>query len=272
MSLRSTILGTACVVAVAALSGPAFADMGGGFSGTLQGQYSNINANIGGGSGNANSWGGAGSGAFDTGWGGLKLQVDGGYQGVSLSGSGAIDDWNVDGAAFWQGHQGRIGGTVGYNGISGSGLSGNATNYGGFAEWYAAPMFTVGVKGGGASLSGGFGGFSASTTATYVGGEAVFYVMPNLALNANIDYLSISGGNLTSYGGTAEWLVSESTPISVYGGYTYSDLSNGAGHVSTWMVGLKFYCNGNGAATLADRQRTGNANWGTQTNLINTVF
>ena len=268
MSLRSTILGAACVVAVAALSGPAFADMGGGFSGTLQGQYANISAGSGGGS--ANSWGGEGSGAFGTGWGGLKLQVDGGYQGVSLSGSGTVDDWNIDGAAFWQGGMGRIGGTVGYNGISGSGAGSlNITNYGGFAEWYAAPMFTVGVKGGGASASsGGFGGNSAS----YLGGEAVVYAMPDLALNANIDYLSIGHGNLTSYGGTVEWLVSESTPISVYGGYTYSNFSGGSTHLSTWMVGLKFYCNGNGAATLADRQRTGNANWGTETNLINTVF
>jgi len=42
--------------------------------------------------------------------------------------------------------------------------------------------------------------------------------------------------------------------------------------LSTWTVGLKFYLNGNGASTLVDRQRTGNENWGTQTNLINTVF
>ena len=165
---------------------------------------------------------------------------------------------------------GRIGGTVGYNGLSGSGAGTfNVTNYGGFAEWYAAPMFTVGVKGGGATASaGGFG----SGSATYVGGEAVVYALPDLALNADIDYLSISGGNLTSYGGTAEWLVSEHVPVSVYGGYTYSEFSGGGGHLSTWMVGLKFYLNGNGASTLADRQRTGNANWGTETNLINTVF
>jgi hypothetical protein len=270
MSLRSKILGTVCVVAVAAVSGPALADFGSAFSGTLQGQYSNISAGSGGGS--ANVWGGEGSGAFDLGWSGLKVQVDGGYQGVSFSGSGSVDDWNVDGAFYWQGHQGRIGGTVGYNGFSGSGAGTfNVTNYGGFAEWYAAPMFTVGVKGGGASASdGGFG----SGTATYVGGEAVFYAFPNLALNGNVDYFSAgnAGGNITSYGGTAEWLFSESVPVSVYGGYTYSDFSGGGGHLSTWTVGLKFYLNGNGASTLADRQRTGNANWGTETNLINTVF
>jgi len=42
--------------------------------------------------------------------------------------------------------------------------------------------------------------------------------------------------------------------------------------LSTWTVGLKFYLNGNGASTLVDRQRTGNANWGTETNLIDAVF
>jgi hypothetical protein len=250
------------------VSGPAFADFGSNFSGTLQGQYSNISSGSGGGS--ANVWGGEGSGAFDLGLSGLKLQVDGGYQGVNLSGSGSVDDWNVDGAFFWQGHEGRIGGTVGYNGFSGAGTDVNITNYGGFAEWYASPMFTVGVKGGGASASGG----GSSGTATYVGGEVVAYVFPDVALNGNVDYFSDGngGGNITSYGGTAEWLVSESTPVSVYGGYTYSDFSGGGGHLSTWTVGLKFYLNGNGAATLADRQRTGNANWGTQTNLINSVF
>jgi hypothetical protein len=270
MSLRSTFLATACIVAVGFAAGPAFADFGSGFSGTLQGQYSNISAGSGGGS--ANTWGGSGSGAFDLGWSGLKLQVDGGYQGISSSGGGSVDDWNVDGAFFWQGHQGRIGGTVGYNGFNGGGIGNvNITNYGGFAEWYAAPMFTVGVKGGGASANSGGGG---NGTATYVGGEAVFYAMPNLALNANIDYFSEGGGNgnITSYGGTAEWLVSDHVPVSVYGGYTYSQLPSGGGHLSTWLVGLKFYLNGNGATTLVDRQRTGNANWGTQTNLINAVF
>jgi hypothetical protein len=242
--------------------------MGGGFSGTLQGQYSNISAGSGGGS--ANEWGGAGSAAFGTGWGGLKLQVDGGYQGINVSGGLNANDWDVDGAAFWQGGMGRIGGTVGYNGFSDGGTTFNITNYGGFAEWYAAPMFTVGVKGGGLSANNGAFG---NGSATYIGGEAVFYAMPNLALNANIDYLSSGhNANITDYGGTAEWLVSESTPISVYGGYTYTQLSSGGGHLSTWMVGLKFYCNGNGAATLADRQRTGNASWGTETNLINAVF
>jgi hypothetical protein len=240
--------------------------MGGGFSATVQGDYSNISAGSGGGS--ANSWGGAASGAFDL-WSGLKLQVDGGYQGINVSCGSNIDDWNVNGALFWQSGWGRLGATGGYNGFSGIGNI-NITTYGGFAEWYAAPMFTVGVKGGGASAnSGGFG----SGSADYVGGEAVFYAMPNLALNANIDYFSAGHSeNITNYGGTVEWLVSEHVPVSVYGGYTYSDISGSSTHLSTWTVGLKFYLNGNGASTLVDRQRTGNANWGAETNLIDAVF
>ena len=130
-------------------------------------------------------------------------------------------------------------------------------------------MFTLGAKGGGATASGG--GFTG--TADYFGGEAVFYVVPDLALNADVDYLSVgSGENLSNYGGTVEWLVSESTPISVYGNYTYTELSSGGGHLTTWLVGVKFYLNNNGASTLVDRQRSGNANWGTETNLIDTVY
>ncbi|MGD0143821.1 MAG: hypothetical protein ABSC92_11735 [Rhizomicrobium sp.] len=228
-----------------------------GFSGTLQGDYSNISA--GGGGSNVNVWSGQGSGAFDLGWSGLKIQGDGGYTNYSVSGE-SINDWNIDGALIWQGMQGRLGATVGYNDLSVSGTSLHDTNYGGFGEWYAGHMFTVGVKGGGENISAG----GTSLDADYVGGEAVFYVTPDVALNGDIDYLSISkiSANVTSYGAMAEWLVSESTPISVYGGYTYSQLSSGGEHASTWTIGVKWYCNGNGASTLVDRQRSGNASWG----------
>lgn len=258
MSLRSTILGTACVVALAALSGPAFADMT-NFSGTLQGDYSNLTAGSGGGS--ANIWSGQGSGAFDLGWSGLKVQADGGYSSLEVSSGPTLNDWNIDGALIWQGMQGRLGATVGYNSISFSGETIDQTNYGGFGEWYAGHMFTVGIKGGGENLTASGTHLNADT----FGAEGVFYVMPDLALNADFDYLSIDHENVSEYGAKAEWLVSETTPISIYGGYTYTDLSSGGGHLSTWMIGAKFYFNGNGASTLVDRQRSGNASWGTST-------
>ncbi len=265
MSLRAKILGTACAVALGAMCTPALAD----FAGTLQGNYSNID--ISGGGGNVNDWSVAGSGAFGLGMSGLKVEVDGGYNNASENGGGSLTDWNIDGALIWQCAQGRIGASVGYNDIqfehSGSG---NATNYGGFGEWFASPMFTVGVKGGGISDNDHSGG-----SADYFGGEVVLYAMPDLAFNGTIDYFSLGGGgssdNITNYGITAEWLVSETTPISVYGGYTYTDISHG-GSANTWLVGVKVYTNSNGASTLVDRQRSGVASWGTSVNLIDTVL
>jgi hypothetical protein len=257
MSFKSTILGTVCVVAAAAFAAsPALAD----FNGTLQGDYSNLSADHGGGS--ANNWGGSGTGEFGLGMGGLSAQVDTGYHEDSSSGGGAsINDWNVDGSLFWLGSMGRVGAAVGYQDLSGDGLSGHLTNYGGFAEWYANHWLTVSVKGGGLDAS--ISGFN--TNGSYIGGQALVYPMHDLSIAGTVDYLSISSGHFTNYGVNAEWLVSESTPISVFGGYTRTEISSGGSTgINVFMIGLKFYCNGNGAATLEDRQRSGTVGWASQ--------
>jgi len=261
MSLRATILGTVCVVAAAAFAAsPALAD----FNGTLQGDYSNLSSNQGGGS--ANVWGGQGTGEFGLGMGGLSAQVDTGYHDATASGGGgSLNDWNIDGDLFWLGSMGRIGAAVGYQDLSGDGVSGHLTNYGGFAEWYAGHWLTIGVKGGGLDASAGFGGGSGSSSGSYIGGEALVYPMHDFALSGTIDYFSISsGGNLTNYGVNAEWLVSETMPVSVYGGYTRTEISDGGGGLNTWMIGVKLYLNGNGATTLEDRQRSGTVGWAAQ--------
>jgi hypothetical protein len=240
---------------------PAWAD----FSGTLQGDYAHVDVSNNGGSGN--EWGGAGSARFSLGTWGLNAQVDGGYHQLSANGSNAtLDDWDVDGSLFWLGSMGRAGASVGYNGlnISNGGGNANLTNYGAFGEWYAAPSFTLGVKGGGASLSNNGG------TADYVGGEAVWYVMPDVDVNGTIDYVSLSGLHLTNYSANAEWLVSESTPIAIYGGYTRSELSGGG--ANTWLIGVKFYTNSNGSSTLVDRQRSGNVDWAGHVNVLGLVL
>ena len=54
-----------------------------------------------------------------------------------------------------------------------------------------------------------------------------------------------------------EYLLSEETPIAVFAGYTYSDLSNAGGHVSTFLMGLRFYFNTDGFSSLTERQRSG---------------
>ncbi len=66
----------------------------------------------------------------------------------------------------------------------------------------------------------------------------------------------LAGGNLTSYTGMLEWLVSESTPISLFGSYTNTQVSGGGGHLNLWMIGVKFYTDGNGT-TLVGKHRNG---------------
>jgi hypothetical protein len=257
MSLRTMAIRSACSLALGAFAlNPALAD----FSGTLQGDYSHVNVSNGGGSGN--EWGGDASGRFGLGPWDLNGQVDGGYHQLS-GGGGHVDDWNADGSLFWLGNEGRIGADVGYNGLSGGG-SGHVTNYGGFAEWYMAPMVTLGVKGGGASVSNGGG------MADYVGAEAAWYVVPDVDVSGTVDYLSLTGSHLTNYSAKAEWLISETTPVSVYGGYTRSEIP-GAG-ANTWLIGLKFYTDSNGSSTLVARQRTGNVDWAGHINVLGLVF
>ena len=95
----------------------------------------------------------------------------------------------------------------------------------------------------------------ASTFNGYFGGELTGYVMPDLAVKGSIDYLSVSGGHITTYGIGAEYLTSETLPISIYGGYSRGDLSNNAGHTDMWFAGLKFYTDG--PMSLVTHHRTG---------------
>jgi hypothetical protein len=263
VSLRSTILASACAVALGVLSGPAFADMSGmsGFSGVLTGDYANYSESGGGGS--LNSWGGSGAGMFGFGS-EFAGQVNAGYHNISGDGLSA-DDWNVGGSVFWNGMQGRIGAVVGYSSASGGGNSGNVTNYGGFGEWYAGSMFTLGVKGGALSGS-GLGG------SDYLGAAATFYAMPDLSFTGGYDYDSFGHGDGTAntWSIQAEWLVSERTPVSIYGGYANTKIS-GFPTISTWSAGLKIYTDPVGPAPLVERQRTGVEQWGTSTGPISSL-
>jgi hypothetical protein len=256
VSLRSTILATACAAALATIAGPAFADGMTDFSGILSGDYSNISASHGGGS--INSWGGSGSGMFGLGS-NFAAQIDAGYHNYNFSG-GSLNDWNVDGSAFWRGTMGRIGAVVGYNSVSGGGAHGNVTNYGGFGEWFASSMFTVGLKGG--AFTGG-----GSSGSDYLGAAATFYAMPDLSFTGGYDYDSLGhgGGNANTWSITAEWLVSERTPISIYAGYDNTSLSGGGSSINTWTIGIRLYTDPEGPAPLVERQRSGAETWGPNT-------
>jgi hypothetical protein len=163
--------------------------------------------------------------------------------------------WNIGGHLFWAPRQdGRIGATVQYEKLDGGGANTHLTQYGAFGEYYFSNMLTLGLNGGG--WTGSSGTFGSSSSGGYIGGGLTDYVMPNLALTGQINYFSGSGAHLTNYSAMGEWLVSDSTPISIYGGYTYTDASGLSGHINQWTIGVKFYTNGNGT-TLVEKHRNG---------------
>src|SRR5258708_10286576 len=113
-------------------------------------------------------------------------------------------------------------------------------------------MRTLGLKGGG--WSGGSGTTSGSgSSGGYVGGGATAYVRPNLALTGQINYFSGNGAHLTNYSAMGEYLISDALPVSIYGGYTYTDVSGPGGHINQWTIGVQFYTNGN-SSTLVENQ------------------
>ncbi|MBI3678353.1 MAG: hypothetical protein HY243_17215 [Proteobacteria bacterium] len=246
MKVRTAILGAVSALALSAV--PALAS---NFSGTLSGDY----ANVSGLGSSANIWGVSGSGVFDvaSNW---AIGLDAGYH--NFNGSGFNTNlWNVSGNAFYRAANGRIGAVLGYdstdNGIFGSF---HTTNYGGGGEWFASNMFTLAAKGGG--FSGGFG-----LNGYYAGGAVTVYAMPDLGFSASYDYTSFGHGlHEDDWSVQGEWLVSEATPISVYGGYQGSTINLfGSTTANTWFVGLRLYTNGDGSMTLVDRQRNGTLGW-----------
>ena len=259
--LRRTLLGGACAVALAVLPlESASADAPNGFAGTLSGAYGQSSC---GGCGTIDNWGIGGQGAFGLGTSDLGAEFDAGYQSSSLSGF-STDAFGIGGSIFWAPAEGRVGGTVGYSTINTS-PDVNVWNYGAFGEYYVAPQITLGISGGG--LHANCCGSSAS--GTYIGGGGIGYIIPDLALTGSISSVHVNSfGSATSYGVQAEWLVSETFPISVFAGYSSTDLPFSAPKLNTWQIGAKFYI-GSPGATLADHHRNGTLDPLVNTNLTN---
>lgn len=228
--------------------------------GVIGGDYSYTGFNQG--LGHANTYGGELGGIVPFGS-DFSGQVTGGYHRIDASGFGA-NDWNVAGTVSWDPAWGRLGANVGYTNASVSGAHVNATNYGAYLEYYAGDRATLGLRGGGATVSASaFGMGSGSETGGYVGGQLLGYLTPDLALRGTVGYVGISGGHQTTAGVHGEWLVSESTPISAWVGYDYADFGGGGGSDvtgNTISVGLKYYFGGSGS--LQHHQRTGEDDWG----------
>lgn len=233
--------------ALALMSAPALADDL-DFAGVLSGNYIHVGSDL----PSADGWGINGSGAVGLGDSGLAAELDAGHNHLSISSLDA-NDWNIGGSLFWKFGEGRVGATVNYTNVNLSVLSvgadAHATNYGGFGEYFASDMFTVGGK---------VGGFSGDFDGVYFGGGVTGYVFPDFAVSGSVNYTNFNHlFHETDLGISAEYLISEEIPVSGFVGYTWSDLSNGGGNANTLFVGLRLYTNTTGAATLVDRQRTG---------------
>ncbi len=269
MALRTKILGTACALALGSfVASPALADAS-NFSAVVNADYAHT-------SGDGiqdNSWNFSGIGAFDTDilW-NMSFQGQLGYTSTSFRFDG---DEGIHGSdlyynlsPFWRTDWGRVGAVFGVNAHDYySEYSPHTMNYGGYAEWYAMPQLTLAIKAGGWTTD-YYESFNSSDA--YVGGEAIWYVIPDVALTGTIDYTAYPKDSFesdgrsfseTDYGLKAEWLVSETTPVSVYGSWVNSHLDHES--INTWSLGVKLYLNQGDATTLVDRQRSGSSEWNT---------
>jgi hypothetical protein len=250
MLKKSNLLLSAGVLALAAVPlSPANAAAPMGFAGTVGGSYGN--------SEDVDSWNIGGSGAFGFGQ-NFAGQVDLGYNSVEDA-----DVWNVGGSLFYAPAMGRAGITVQHLWLEEGGVDVDATRYGVFGEFYASDVFTFGAQAGG--MTGGVSGFGVSgdESGWYVGGLLTGYAMPNLAIQGNIDFSSADDVDSTTFGIGAEFLVSETVPIAIFGGYAHTNVDAGAfgeADVNTWLIGVRFYF-GDTGPTLVDKHRNGTVGW-----------
>lgn len=252
--LKLNLLIAASALALSAVPvGSAIAAAPMGFAGTVSGEYASLDVS----GGDADSWGANGEAAFGLGtMGNFGAQLNGGYHNLSGDG-GDADIFDIGGSAFWASQMARAGGTIAYKSLDlGGGFDVNATAYGAFGEFYAGDFFTVGAHGGG--WTGEALGFD--DDGFYIGGRATGYVMPNLAIAGTVDFLGGDvGGDATTWGVDAEYEFSQTTPVSIYGGYRNTSF-DGGGDIDAFFIGVKFYAGG-APMDLVGHHRNGTLGW-----------
>lgn len=276
MSRSTKLLGTVSVLATLA-AGPAAADTLMGFAGMADVAYTHVSFDDNGsGSDSSNSFSAGLAIAFPVDEiANLNWQLDGNYASTSYDPGSSIT-WNLGGSLFLAYPVSRWGININYNTLTDYG---SLTNGGVFGEYYLG-NFTLQAKGG--WLWGG--GTAASGRGNYLGAGAVGYFMPNLAISASVswaDLVTSATQGWPCYGPTCgrrdlmhtdigiegEFLVSETLPISIYGGYMYTDASISENvsnpflfdddwSTNTFYIGLRYYLGGQG--TLIEQHRNGN--------------
>lgn len=263
--MRNQLIGAASAAAIGFFAfGPAFAAPAAAPSdatvvpqGVISADYNYVGAEHG---GYANVGGGELAGIMPLGA-DFSGQLIGGYQNYSFGG-GNVNDWNIAGTASWDNQRGRLGVNVGYTGLNGFGADVDVTNYGAYGEYYASDRVTAGLRAGGVTASAnalGFGG--GGSTGGYVGGQLIGYLTPDFDLQGHAGYVGLDGGEQTNVGVQAEYLFSETMPVSGFVGYDYTHFGDDGLGVdeNIFSVGLKFYVGGGGP--LVARQRSGVDSW-----------
>jgi hypothetical protein len=259
LSYRMHFMAALCAATASVLSfGAAQAASSTPFNGTISADYGHIGVSH---DSSADFYGVGLTGTVPLNIAHAKFEGDGSFHNLAAHGL-SHNEFKLGGHLFWSLNGiGRAGASVGYSAsdMHNTALTGipgldHVTNYGAFGQYYVGDKYTLSAKGG------GFTG-DHSDSGYYVGGQATAYATPDVAVNGAIDYTDVNRlTGETDYSVTGEWLVSETTPFSIYGGYTYAQYSDASVDANVWMIGLRFYTDGKGLS-LEQHHRSGTLGW-----------
>jgi hypothetical protein len=262
MSKSTKFLGTACVLAVAALAAsPVAAAPLTEFAGVLGTDFgwSDNDAPA---TESIKSWLIGGSVAApipDVA--GMAVQFDAAFKHNWADGY-SREDWDLGGSLFWGGMESRVG-------INGDHVDltniGHVNNIGAFGEYYFGTLTVMG-KGGWLNSGGsGFGGHG-----NYVGLALAAYVTPNISVTGAVEWSDLIQGQACTTCGrgsiqtngyhiSGEMLVVPTVGLAAYLSYAYLDTShfNTDIRAQTARIGLRWYF---GSSDLMTHHRNGNLN------------
>jgi hypothetical protein len=245
--MRSFLISAAAFLAVAA---PGVASAQTGYVGAA---YNNSEIDLGGPSSDVDGFGVEGVVAFDAN--ALGVQLGARYANLEGDSGGDIDGFGLDGHAFKRNDQWQLGAGANYTNLDASGSEAD--------EWAVAleGLYFLNRTTLGASLSyGQTDDLGADLDTTALDLEARHFVTDNLRIDGTVGFGQVdagggSDGDLTTFGVGAEYQLA-SAPVSIFGGYTKSNLDAGGGDLDTesFSVGARWNF---GGQTLIERDRSG---------------